>query len=79
MSQAAPEQAAEPAMEPRQRVKDSTHLKRALNGMSALMQTNLSEPALDLCLELLEDWVSPKALANIVLRAQEIKRTMNKA
>ncbi|XP_037730464.1 uncharacterized protein LOC119560865 [Drosophila subpulchrella] len=51
----------------------SPSLHIAVHGMSVLIHTRLSKPALDLCLELLEAGVNPQALAEVILHVFDVK------
>ncbi|KAM8706520.1 hypothetical protein ACLKA7_010739 [Drosophila subpalustris] len=54
-------------------VHKSETMRVALFGMSELINTRLSDEALEICLELLESGVHPKAVADLVLHTLEIK------
>ncbi|KAH8420789.1 hypothetical protein KR222_005132, partial [Zaprionus bogoriensis] len=54
-------------------VHNSPILRYALHGMSDLINTRLSAEALDICLELIEAGVHPKALAEVVLHILDAK------
>lgn len=49
-------------------------LRTALHGMSEMINTRLSSEALDICLELIEAGVHPKALAEVVLHVLDAKQ-----
>lgn len=49
-------------------------LRTALHGMSEMINTRLSSEELDICLELIEAGVHPKALAEVVLHVLDAKQ-----
>ncbi|XP_034484872.1 uncharacterized protein LOC117789836 [Drosophila innubila] len=62
---------------PNEKVNSFVHkspvMRIAIFGMSELINTRLSDEALEICLELLELGVHPKALADVVLHTLDMK------
>ncbi|XP_023169310.2 uncharacterized protein LOC111598338 [Drosophila hydei] len=54
-------------------VNKSPALRIAVHGMSELINTRLSTEALDICVELIEAGVQPRALSEVVLHILDIK------
>ncbi|KRF83229.1 uncharacterized protein Dvir_GJ24068, isoform B [Drosophila virilis] len=54
-------------------VNKSPSLRIAVHGMSELINTRLSTEALEICLELIEAGVQPRALAEVVLHILDLK------
>lgn len=55
-------------------IHNSPVLRTALHGMSEMINTRLSSEELDICLELIEAGVHPKALAEVVLHVLDAKQ-----